>query len=141
RGCGWRWPTTRRTAARGGCWSAPSSHSPCSSSSSARRRSRGQPVLDATFATSTRGAVFEPLLALANARVVTLVEAHALGPDDDSTIDIEARERVPLGHKIAIASLDPDVPVLEYGIPIGKTTAPFEPGAYVHTHNLRSARW
>ena len=49
--------------------------------------------------------------------------------DDDSTIDIEARERVPLGHKIAIVSLDSDVPVLEYGIPIGKTTAPFEPGA------------
>jgi len=61
--------------------------------------------------------------------------------DDDSTIDIEARERVPLGHKIAIVSLDSDVPVLEYGIAIGKTTAPFEPGAYVHTHNLRSARW
>jgi (2R)-sulfolactate sulfo-lyase subunit alpha len=61
--------------------------------------------------------------------------------DDESTIDIEAREPVPLGHKIAIASLDPDVPVLEYGLPIGKTTARFEPGAYVHTHNLRSARW
>jgi (2R)-sulfolactate sulfo-lyase subunit alpha len=61
--------------------------------------------------------------------------------DDDSTIDIAARERVPLGHKIAIASLDRDATVLEYGIPIGKTSAPFEPGAYVHTHNLRSARW
>jgi (2R)-sulfolactate sulfo-lyase subunit alpha len=61
--------------------------------------------------------------------------------DDDSTIDIEARERVPLGHKIAIAALDPDATVLEYGIAIGKTTGPFEPGTYVHTHNLRSARW
>jgi (2R)-sulfolactate sulfo-lyase subunit alpha len=61
--------------------------------------------------------------------------------DDDSTIDVEAREPVPLGHKIAIASLDRDAPVLEYGIPIGKTTGPFEPGTYVHTHNLTSARW
>ena len=61
--------------------------------------------------------------------------------DDDSTIDVEARDAVPLGHKIALVKLDPDAEVLEYGIPIGKTTAPLEPGAYVHTHNLRSARW
>ena len=61
--------------------------------------------------------------------------------DDDSTIDVEAREPVPLGHKIAIAELGPDTEVLEYGIPIGKTTAQLEPGTYVHTHNLRSARW
>lgn len=61
--------------------------------------------------------------------------------DDDSTIDVEAAAAVPLGHKIAIATLAPDSEVIEYGIPIGKTTAPFEPGTYVHTHNLRSARW
>lgn len=61
--------------------------------------------------------------------------------DDDSTIDVEAREPVPLGHKIAIAALEPDAEVLEYGIPIGKTTAAYEQGTYVHTHNLRSARW
>jgi (2R)-sulfolactate sulfo-lyase subunit alpha len=61
--------------------------------------------------------------------------------DDDSTIDVEAKAPVPLGHKIAIASLDSGAPVLEYGIQIGKTAAPFEPGTYVHTHNLRSARW
>ena len=52
-------------------------------------------MLDATFAMSTRGAVFEPLIALANARVVTLVEAHALGPDDGefllrALIDLES---------------------------------------------------
>ena len=66
---------------------------------------------------------------------------HGIFMDDDSTIDVEARDPVPLGHKIAIATLAPDAQVLEYGIPIGKTTAPFEPGTYVHTHNLRSARW
>jgi (2R)-sulfolactate sulfo-lyase subunit alpha len=61
--------------------------------------------------------------------------------DDDSTVDVEAKAAVPLGHKIAIAALAPDAAVIEYGIPIGKTTASFEPGTYVHTHNLRSARW
>ena len=61
--------------------------------------------------------------------------------DDDSAIDVEAKAPVPLGHKIAIAELMSDAEVIEYGIPIGKATAPFEPGTYVHTHNLRSARW
>jgi (2R)-sulfolactate sulfo-lyase subunit alpha len=61
--------------------------------------------------------------------------------DDDSTIHVEAAAAVPLGHKIAIAELAPDTEVIEYGIPIGKATAPFQPGTYVHTHNLRSARW
>jgi (2R)-sulfolactate sulfo-lyase subunit alpha len=61
--------------------------------------------------------------------------------DDDSSIDVEAKAAVPLGHKIAIAELSPDAQVVEYGIPIGLTTAPFELGTYVHTHNLRSARW
>lgn len=66
---------------------------------------------------------------------------HGIFMDDDSAIDVEAKAAIPLGHKIAIAALDPEAEVLEYGIPIGKTTAPFEPGSYVHTHNLRSARW
>ncbi|HVW90523.1 MAG TPA: UxaA family hydrolase [Gaiellaceae bacterium] len=61
--------------------------------------------------------------------------------DDDSTVEVEAKAAVPLGHKIAIAALEPDAEVLEYSLPIGKTTAAFEPGTYVHTHNLRSARW
>ena len=61
--------------------------------------------------------------------------------DDDSTVELEAREPVPLGHKIAIARVPPDEPVLEYGIQIGRSPVGFEPGQHVHTHNLRSARW
>ena len=61
--------------------------------------------------------------------------------DDDSTIAVEARASVPLGHKIAIAELDAGAPVLEYGIQIGIAPTGFAPGEYVHTHNLRSARW
>ena len=61
--------------------------------------------------------------------------------DDDSTIDVEAKAGVPLGHKIAIAALEPGAEVIEYGLPIGTATDTVEPGTYVHTHNLRSARW
>jgi (2R)-sulfolactate sulfo-lyase subunit alpha len=61
--------------------------------------------------------------------------------DDDSTIDVEARDAVPLGHKIAIADVVGDETVIEYGIAIGKSPAGFGTGAHVHTHNLKSARW
>jgi len=61
--------------------------------------------------------------------------------DDDSTIEIDAQEAVPLGHKIAIADVVGETSVIEYGIPIGTTVGGFRTGAYVHTHNLKSARW
>ena len=61
--------------------------------------------------------------------------------DDDTTIDVNARDAVPLGHKIAIAELAPGASVLEYGIPIGTATGGLQTGAHVHIHNLRSARW
>ena len=61
--------------------------------------------------------------------------------DDDSTIEIDARDAVPLGHKIAIADLVGDTSVIEYGIPIGTAVEAFTAGTYVHTHNLKSARW
>jgi (2R)-sulfolactate sulfo-lyase subunit alpha len=61
--------------------------------------------------------------------------------DDNSTIEVEAKDAVPLGHKIAIAELEPDAPVLKYGIKIGTAPQGLTLGDYVHTHNLRSARW
>ncbi|MHB8469791.1 MAG: UxaA family hydrolase [Gaiellaceae bacterium] len=61
--------------------------------------------------------------------------------DDDSTLEIEARDPVPLGHKIAVVAVEDGSTVLEYGLPIGLATAGFAVGSHVHTHNLRSARW
>jgi (2R)-sulfolactate sulfo-lyase subunit alpha len=61
--------------------------------------------------------------------------------DDDSQVTVEARAEIPLGHKIAIEPLGSGADVLEYGIPIGRAPAGFSVGDYVHTHNLKSARW
>lgn len=61
--------------------------------------------------------------------------------DDDSTVEVEARGDVPLGHKIAVKSCEAGGEVTEYGVRIGKATAGIEVGDYVHTHNLKSARW
>ena len=67
--------------------------------------------------------------------------AVAVFLDDDSTVEIDVAEAVPLGHKVAVADVDPGAAVLKYGLPIGTTPDGFRRGHYVHTHNLRSARW
>jgi (2R)-sulfolactate sulfo-lyase subunit alpha len=61
--------------------------------------------------------------------------------DDDSTVEVAALAAIPLGHKIAIAPLGPGEDVLEYGIRIGRAPEGLAVGDYVHTHNIRSARW
>jgi (2R)-sulfolactate sulfo-lyase subunit alpha len=61
--------------------------------------------------------------------------------DDDSTVEVEARGDVPLGHKIAVRETDGDPSVIKYGVKIGNATEPLKVGDYVHTHNLKSARW
>jgi (2R)-sulfolactate sulfo-lyase subunit alpha len=61
--------------------------------------------------------------------------------DDDSTIEVGARGAIPLGHKIAIAEIEPGSEVLEYGIRIGRAPEGLAVGDYVHTHNIKSARW
>jgi (2R)-sulfolactate sulfo-lyase subunit alpha len=61
--------------------------------------------------------------------------------DADGTVEVPAKADIPLGHKIAVEARAPDEQVLEYGIPIGVAPGGFEPGDYVHVHNLKSARW
>ena len=61
--------------------------------------------------------------------------------DDDLTVEVEARGDVPLGHKIAVLACEAGGEVTEYGVRIGVAPEGFERGDYVHTHNLRSARW
>jgi (2R)-sulfolactate sulfo-lyase subunit alpha len=61
--------------------------------------------------------------------------------DDDSTVEVEALGDVPLGHKIAVIGCEAGGDVTEYGVRIGVAPEGFERGEYVHTHNLKSARW
>jgi (2R)-sulfolactate sulfo-lyase subunit alpha len=61
--------------------------------------------------------------------------------DDDSTVEVQARGDVPLGHKIAVRDLPAGAEVIEYGTRIGHAPAGLAVGDYVHTHNIKSARW
>jgi hypothetical protein len=51
---------------------------------------------------------------------------------------IVAAESVPLGHKIALARIEPGQKILKFGVPVGSATTLIEPGRHVHMHNVKS---
>lgn len=61
--------------------------------------------------------------------------------DDDSSIEVTAKDAVPLGHKIAIANLQPEAPVIEYKVQVASAPNGLNVGDYVHTHNIKTSRW
>lgn len=50
---------------------------------------------------------------------------------------IQVRDAIPAGHKLAIRSIAKDSPVCKFGWPIGLADQSIAPGEHVHTHNLR----
>jgi altronate dehydratase len=50
------------------------------------------------------------------------------------------RERIPHGHKVALAAIVTGQPVVKYGSPIGLASVDIEAGAHVHVHNVASSR-
>ncbi|MBN1933806.1 MAG: altronate dehydratase [Anaerolineae bacterium] len=49
---------------------------------------------------------------------------------------IETRQAIPGGHKVALCAVDAGGPVRRYGQVIGFATQPIAPGDHVHSHNL-----
>ncbi|MHB8068871.1 MAG: UxaA family hydrolase [Desulfobaccales bacterium] len=61
--------------------------------------------------------------------------------DSQAPIEVKALDDIPLGHKIALASMEQGGTVIKYGHDIGVVSAPFQKGAHVHIHNLKTKRW
>jgi hypothetical protein len=74
--------------------------------------------------------------------VATMLEDVDRGPvmiyGTNPTQIVDAPASVALGHKLALAPIDPGEPVVKYGVAIGLATAPIVPGEWVHLHNCRS---
>jgi (2R)-sulfolactate sulfo-lyase subunit alpha len=60
---------------------------------------------------------------------------------DDSSIEVVSNGEIPLGHKISVSELPAGGEVIEYGTRIGLVPDGLSVGDYVHTHNIKSARW
>lgn len=69
------------------------------------------------------------------------VAARTIEPGERLLLDgqtITAVDRIPTGHKMAVAHIEPGQKVRKYGAPIGSATCPIAPGQYVHIHNVKS---
>ena len=51
--------------------------------------------------------------------------------------EVRANEDIMRNHKVAIAEVAENAPVLKYGETIGFATRPIRPGDWVHSHNLK----
>jgi (2R)-sulfolactate sulfo-lyase subunit alpha len=80
-------------------------------------------------------------VAVAVAAIVAGEEVLVVYVDDDGEETVSATRDVPYGHKIALKSLEAGAPVTEYGTQIGIAVTHIRTGDYVHTHNVRTARW
>lgn len=61
--------------------------------------------------------------------------------DEAESRTVQVRSSIPLGHKVALSGVAAGADVVEYGVRIGVATTDIAEGDYVHTHNVRSARW
>jgi (2R)-sulfolactate sulfo-lyase subunit alpha len=61
--------------------------------------------------------------------------------DDDRTIALEARQDIPIGHKVALKDMAVGDTVIKYGIDMGKVVAAIRKGEHAHVHNIKTKRW
>lgn len=53
--------------------------------------------------------------------------------------EITALEEIPAGHKMAVCDIPEGGEVIKYGYRIGNAKEPIRAGAWIHTHNIRTA--
>jgi (2R)-sulfolactate sulfo-lyase subunit alpha len=61
--------------------------------------------------------------------------------DDDGEERVHVQADVPYGHKVALQPLAAGAPLTEYATQVGVATRDIQVGDYVHTHNVKTARW
>lgn len=79
---------------------------------------------------------------------VVVVEGLTAGTDmlgvvteTDSTLKLQAKDGIPIGHKVALKALKKGDTVIKYGEDIGKMVADADTGEHVHVQNLKTKRW
>lgn len=74
-------------------------------------------------------------------RDVSPGEARVGYLDETAPVRVTVSHEVPLGHKVAMADVAAGEDVIEYGLRVAVASKDITKGDYVHTHNVRSARW
>jgi altronate dehydratase len=67
-------------------------------------------------------------------------DVEVLSASREVLLHVDARDALPLGHKIALADIAAGGDVVKYGTRIGRASKPITTGDYVHIHNVTSDR-
>jgi altronate dehydratase small subunit len=59
---------------------------------------------------------------------------------DTDVVQIRAQQDIAFGHKIALADLTVDQPIIKYGEEIGRAQKAIGAGDWIHSHNLYCRR-
>ena len=68
-------------------------------------------------------------------------EVMGVSLEDGHEYHVTSNADIPLGHKIALVDLEVGDMLVKYGVEVGKITQNVKVGDWVHTHNLKTARW
>ena len=61
--------------------------------------------------------------------------------ENDKSAKIQAKNEIPLGHKIAMSDLNEGDTIIIYGHDIGKVVKSIKKGEHVHVHNVKTKKW
>ena len=61
--------------------------------------------------------------------------------EGDGSATVEAKNEVPLGHKLALTDLKEGDTIIKYGHDIGKVVKSIKKGDHVHVHNVKTKKW
>jgi len=67
-------------------------------------------------------------------------QLEVIGSDGGVIFKLKVSETIPFGHKLAIRPIKKGEAILKYGEIIGVASKPIPAGAWVHIHNVGSAR-
>ena len=61
--------------------------------------------------------------------------------ENDSSVKIQSKNEIPLGHKIAMIDFNEGDTIIKYGHDIGKVVKSIKKGEHVHVHNVKTKKW
>lgn len=61
--------------------------------------------------------------------------------EEDKLIQVQAKQDIPIGHKVAMTYMNVGDTVYKYGVDIGKVVAPITAGDHAHVQNIKTKRW
>ena len=61
--------------------------------------------------------------------------------DEDKMTSVQARQDIPIGHKVALRDMAVGDTVIKYGIDMGRVVAAMQAGEHAHVHNIKTKRW